>query len=406
MFKERIGYYGILLFGLVSLFADVVYEGARSVIPDFLKVLGASATVVGFVIGLGEFVGYVVRLPSGFLADASGKYWRFIFFGYCLTLFSVPALALVGRWELAALLIFVERFGKAFRTPSRDAALSIVTRDVGAGKAFGLHELMDQVGAVAGPLIVSMALVFSLGSMHFSFSVLILPALASLAFLYLAYVKLRGYVGGEPRPRKARISVKNLDRRFWIYNVAAVLSVTGFLHYSLIAYRMAGLTPSWVIPVVFAAAMGVDAVAAVALGFAYDRFGLKVFWFILAVSALPAILAIKADVLLLSVAILLFGVGMGAQESVYRSAVADLSPLEMRGTAYGFFNTFYGLAWLIGGFTMGFMYDLSAAVGPLFVAAFSIVCQLSAAILLALLLVSLRRSGGAEAMKSGASPSA
>ncbi|MBS7287776.1 MAG: MFS transporter [Candidatus Freyarchaeota archaeon] len=382
---RRVGYYGILLFGLVSLLADIVYEGGRSVVPEFLRDLGASAAAVGLVTGLGELVGYALRFPSGFLADQSGKYWFFLILGYSFILF-IPTLAFAGGWELAALLVFAERFGKAVRAPSRDTAISIVARNVGTGRAFGLHELLDQVGAVLGPLLVSAAIAFSMNNVRFSFSVLIVPALATLLVLYIAYVKLRGYVSAGSLPRKVPLSLRGLNKRFWTYNLVAALSVVGFLHYSLIAYRVGGLVEPWIIPLLFAAAMGIDALTAVTLGFAYDHFKMKVFWIIILASALPAIFAVKCDAVLLSIAILTYGIGMGAQESIYRSVVADLSPLEMRATAYGVFNTIYGLAWLVGGFTMGLMYDLGAAVGPWLVASFCITCQLTAAISLTLLL--------------------
>lgn len=388
---RRVGYYGILLFGLVSLLADIVYEGGRSVVPEFLRALGASAAAVGLITGLGELVGYALRFPSGFLADHSGRYWFFLVLGYSFILF-IPALTLARGWEIAALLVFAERFGKAVRVPSRDAAISIVAKDIGTGRAFGLHELLDQVGAVLGPLLVSAAIAFSMNNVRFSFSVLIVPALATLLVLYVAYIKLRGYVSAELPPRRVSLSLRGLSRRFWTYNLVAALSVVGFLHYSLIAYRIGGLVEPWVIPILFAVAMGIDALTAVVLGFAYDRFKMKVFWLIILVSALPAIFAVKGNAVLLSIAILAYGIGMGAQESIYRSAVADLSPLEMRATAYGVFNTIYGLAWLVGGFTMGLMYDLGAAIGPWLVASFCIACQLAAAISLTLLLKDSRSS--------------
>ena len=384
-----VGYYGIVLFGIVSLLADIVYEGGRSVVPEFLRFLGASAAVVGLVTGLGELVGYALRFPSGFLADHSGRYWFFLVLGYAFILF-IPALALTEGWGLAALFVFAERIGKALRAPSRDAAISLVAKDVGIGRAFGIHELLDQVGAVLGPILVSAAIFFSMSNFHFAFLILVVPAVAALLVLYVAYIKLRGYVNVEARSLTVAASLRKLDKRFWTYNLVAALSVVGFLHYSLIAYRAGGAIDPWIVPLLFAAAMGIDALIAVALGFAYDRFKLKIFWLILLVSALPAIFAVKGNAVMLSIAILMYGVGMGAQESIYRSVVADLSPLEMRATAYGVFNTIYGLAWFIGGFTMGFMYDLGEGIGPWLVASFCVVCQLTAALFLALLLRSLK----------------
>lgn len=382
---KSIGYYGIMLFGLISLLADIVYEGGRSIIPELLRTLGASAVVVGTITGLGELIGYVFRLPSGFLADRSGKYWPFLALGYSC-IFFIPALSLADKWGLVALFVFLERFGKAVRTPSRDAAVSIIAKDIGTGKAFGIHEVLDQVGALIGPLLVSIVIALSMNNIRLSLSVLVIPALATMLVICVAYSKLRSVVSPRPRHETAIQLLKTLDRRFWMYNSIAALSVVGFLHYSLIAYRAGGVIEPWLIPLLYAAAMGVDALAAGVLGFAYDRFKLKVFWLVIPLSALPALLSVKGDALFLSLAILVYGIGMGAQESIYRSAVADLSPLEARATAYGIFNTVYGFAWLAGGFIMGLMYDLNAAAGPLLVALFSVTCQLVAALVFFFLL--------------------
>ncbi|MEM1657938.1 MAG: MFS transporter [Candidatus Jordarchaeales archaeon] len=376
---KSIGYYGILFFGLMSLLADIVYEGGRSIIPELLRTLGASAVVVGAITGLGELIGYVFRLPSGLLADRSGKYWPFLALGYgCI--FFIPALSLTDKWELVALFIFMERFGKAVRTPSRDATISFIARDIGTGKAFGIHEVLDQIGALIGPVLVSVAVALSMNNIRLSLSTLVVPALATMLVICVAYFKLRNTIGLRPRYEAAPQLLKTLDKRFWMYNLIAALSVVGFLHYSLIAYRAGGVIEPWLIPLLYAAAMGVDALAAGVLGFAYDRFKLKIFWLIIPLSALPAVLSVKGNALLLSLAILMYGVGIGAQESIYRSVIADLSPLEARATAYGVFNMIYGFAWLAGGFIMGLMYDLSAAVGPLLVAIFSVTCQLTAAL--------------------------
>jgi len=140
--NSKSAYAGILLLGIVSLMGDVVYEGSRGLVPDYLKFLGVSAFIVGLVGGLGEFLGYAVRLVSGFLADTTRAYWLFIFLGYGLVA-SIPLLGFAGSWEIAIVLVLLERLGKAFRSPSRDTVLSIVSKDVGTGKAFGIHELLD-----------------------------------------------------------------------------------------------------------------------------------------------------------------------------------------------------------------------------------------------------------------------
>jgi hypothetical protein len=141
--------------GLVSLFADFTYEGGRSISGPFLAVLGASPLLVGAVAGVGEFRGYLVRLFSGRLTDRTGQHWLLMYLGYALNLLSVPALALAGGTADASALLFLERLGKGLRTPARDALLSRAGKEVGQGKVFGLHELLDQLGAFLGPLAVA-----------------------------------------------------------------------------------------------------------------------------------------------------------------------------------------------------------------------------------------------------------
>ena len=188
----------VVLVGIVSLFADMTYEGARSITGPYLSILGASGLAVGLIAGFGELVGYALRLGSGYLADKTGKYWGITILGYVLNLFSVPLLALTGRWEFAAGLMITERVGKAIRTPARDAMLSHGTKEIGHGWGFGFHEAMDQTGAVIGPLLVA-AVVASGFGYHRAFGILTVPALAAIAVLIAARQLY-------PRPRDLEVA--------------------------------------------------------------------------------------------------------------------------------------------------------------------------------------------------------
>ena len=265
----------IVLLGVISLLGDVTYEGARSVTGPFLGALGASAAAVGFVSGLGELVGYGLRLVSGYLSDRTGNYWTIALTGYVVNLLAVPALALAGRWEIAAALIVAERVGKAIRKPARDAMLSHAASEVGRGWGFGLHEAMDQTGAVLGPLIVSAVLFFG-GGYRSSFAILLIPALMAICVLAAArflYPNPRDMEVTSPAP-----STGSLPRVFWLYLAAVALVAAGYADYPLIAYhfhKAAVVRPDW-IPVLYAVAMGVDAIAALVFGRLYDRSGLVV----------------------------------------------------------------------------------------------------------------------------------
>ncbi len=349
----------VILLGLVSLFADMTYEGARSITGPYLAALGASGTAVGIISGFGELVGYGLRLVSGYFSDRTGKYWAITIAGYGVNLLAVPLLALAGNWEIAATLMIAERMGKAIRTPARDAMLSHATVEMGRGWGFGLHEAMDQIGATLGPLIV--AGVYALrGSYHFSFAILLVPALMALGVLVAAKMLY-------PRPREfesafARVQGKGLPRIFWVYLGAVGLIAAGYADFPLIAYHVktSEVTSEAWIPLLYAVAMGVDALAALVLGRLFDRIGISTLIFAGLVSLLFAPLVFRGNnAALVFLGMTLWGVGMGAQESIMRALVAQTAPPEKRASAYGIFNAAYGLSWFIGSALIGVLYDIS-----------------------------------------------
>lgn len=364
----------VILLGVVSLFADMTYEGARSITGPYLAMLGASAAAVGFVAGFGELAGYGLRLASGYLSDRTGRYWAFTLAGYGLNLLVVPLLALAGRWETAAALMIAERVGKALRTPARDAMLSHATKEMGRGWGFGLHEAMDQLGAMAGPLIVAGVLAVRGSSYEVGFGVLLLPALLALGMLVAAR-----WLYPNPQALEtavARVQTGGLPRIFWLYLAGAALLAAGFADFPLIAFhfRQADTVSAGWIPIFYAAAMGVDALAALVFGRLYDRHGLRILLAVAFVSALFAPLVFGGGFWAALAGMALWGVSMGAQESVMRAVVAGMVAPDRRGSAYGIFNAGYGLAWFAGSAFMGILYDLSLG----WLVAFSVFSQLAA----------------------------
>ena len=361
----------IILMGIVSLFADMTHEGARSVTGPFMALLGANATVVGMVAGFGELVGYLLRLPAGYLADRTGRYWTVTIIGYVINMAAVPLLALAGRWEVAAFLIILERAGKAIRNPARDAMLSHATLEVGRGWGFGLHEAMDQIGAMLGPLIVAGVLYFK-GTYQTGFAVLLIPAILTICVLLAARLLY-------PHPRDLEraapeLETKGLSRVYWLYLAAMALTAAGYADFPLIGYhfqKASTVSTDW-IPVFYAVAMGVDAVAALVFGRWFDRKGLSVLMVSVLISTFFAPLVFFGGFYGSLVGMALWGVGMGAQESIMRAAVAGMVSANRRGTAYGIFNTGYGVLWFVGSALMGIFYDFSI---PLLVA-FSMATQM------------------------------
>lgn len=363
----------IVLMGVVSLFGDIVYEGARGVIGPYLALLGASASVVGLVGGLGEFIGYALRLFSGFMADRTKAYWLFTFIGYGL-LVSIPLLSFAQSWQIAALLILLERAGKAFRSPARDTILSYATKEVGRGFGFGLHEALDQIGAIVGPLIFS-AILFAGGNYRLGFSVLWIPAMMVPIVLCIARNRL-------PHPEKLEIAHESgsknntlFSKTFVLYSLFTFFAVAGFANFPLIAYhlKMKTIVGDAQIPALFALAMGVDALTALIIGKTYDRMGLKILIIVPLLSFFIPLLAFSDMLVGVIIGTILWGIVLGIHETIMRAAVADLTDINRRGSAYGIFNTLYGLSWLLGGTLMGMLYEHSVYTLMLLAALFEVV---------------------------------
>jgi MFS family permease len=363
----------IVLIGFVSLFGDMTYEGARSIIGPFLASLGASAAVVGITAGFGELVGYGLRLLSGYVGDRTGRYWTVTIVGYSVNLFAVPLLALAGNWGVAVVLIVAERMGRALRAPTRDAMLSHAASRTGAGWAFGLHEAMDTTGAILGPLAVSASLFFKEGYST-SFAMLLVPALLSIGVLLVARSQF-------PAPHHLEVTQpieqpSALPQQFWVFSMAAALIGAGYADFSLLAYHFgkAAVVPAPWIPILYAIAMVAAAVAALALGSWFDRAGLIVIVPATIISAASAPLAFLGGPALVTIGVVCWGIGMGTQESVMRAVIGSMAPRERRGTAFGLFHTVFGVAWFIGSALLGIVYDYSVFG----VAVLSLVLQLMA----------------------------
>lgn len=362
----------VVLMGVVSLFSDMTHEGARSITGPFLALLGASATAVGFVAGFGELVGYALRLVSGLITDRTGKYWAITITGYIINMGAVPLLALAGRWELAAFLIVAERMGKAIRNPVRDAMLSHATLEMGRGWGFGLHEAMDSTGAMLGPLVVAAVLYFK-GTYQTGFAFLLIPAVLTIVVLAVAW---RLY----PQPRDLEATLPELETKgfpkvYWVYLAAMALNAAGFADFPLIGYHFqknAIVSVDWV-PIFYSVAMGSSAITALIFGRLFDRQGVRILMLAVCLSSFFAPLVFLGGFSVSLLGMAFWGVGMGAQESVMRAAVAGMVQSEKRATAYGIFNTGYGVFWFLGSFLMGALYDISVP----YLIAFSVAMQLA-----------------------------
>jgi len=355
----------VVLFGIVSLFADFTYEGSRSITGQFLATLGTSATVVAVVAGLGELLGYGLRLVSGKLSERTQKFWPITLFGYFIQMVSVPALALAGNWQIAALLILLERVGKATRNPPRDVMLSHAAKEIGYGWGFGLHEALDQLGALVGPLLVAFV-VARRGDYRNAFAVLLVPAAITLALVLVARLTYPHPEGIEAHAPE--LHAKGFSRPYWIYLAASALVAAGFADFQLIAYHFQkadAFKVSW-IPILYAIAMGVSGAGSLVFGRMFDRVGIRVLIPLTLVSALFAPFVFLGGFWLAVAGATLWGLGMGVHESIVPAAVAHLVPIQKRASAYGMFTGAYGVAWFVGSAIMGVLYDRSVMAVVIF----------------------------------------
>jgi MFS family permease len=363
----------IVALGIVSLFADMTYEGAHSIIGPYLKDLGATATQVGIIAGLGEMIAAGLRLFSGRLADRTRAYWTITTLGYFLNLVVVPGLAFAGSWKAAALIVVAERTGKGLRGPAKDVLLSDATKEVGHGWGFGLHTALDQIGAVLGPLFIA-AIVAREAHFGPAFLWLALPALGAFAALFVARA-MRPLVSAEPQPPAS--TSQRLPNVFWFYVAAAGLLACGFVDFPLLAYHFqkTALAKPAAIPLFYAGAMGVVGLTALIFGKLFDRFGIRV----LAAGIVASLLALPlgflggANAAMASAAF--WAIGLGAQQATLRPGIAQVVSINKRGSAFGAFNAVYGVLWFLGSVSMGLLYDYSLIA----LVVFGIVAQLAAA---------------------------
>jgi predicted MFS family arabinose efflux permease len=358
-FDKRSGLAFIVAFGIVSLFADMAYEGMRSSTGPFLALLGASGAAVGIIAGTGELFGYLLRLASGRLAERTRAYWAIAIAGYAIQMAAVPLLAFAGNWMMAAVLIVLERTGKALRNPAANTMMSRAGEQIGQGWAFGLHEAMDQTGALAGPLIAALVLARH-GSYREAFLWLGIPAALTVLSVLVARARFpfASHIATKPG-----LSAQHADlsKAFWLYAAASALVGFGFADYPLIAYHFAKthvLAATW-IPLFYAFAMGASGASSLVFGRWFDARGLAVLvpGILIGVAVVPLVFFGGFAVALAGT--LLWGVSLGVHDAIMNAAVARMVPEHARARAYGVFTAIYGIAWFVGSAAMGLLYDVS-----------------------------------------------
>lgn len=369
----------IILFGIVSLFSDMTHEGASSIRGAYLSLLGASAATIGFISGLGELIGYSMRYVFGKLTDKTKRYWPMTIAGYLLDIIAVPLLALVGEhgWIAACALLVVQRMGKAIKKPAKDTIMSFASSQEGVGKSFGLQEVLDQIGAFIGPVLLYLVMLFKTDGTTYEvystcFAFLAIPGAITIILLIVTRCKFPKPEHFEPEP-KEYIPFK-MKKKFILYIAGISLFAFGFIDYSIIIMHVSrtysslasglsetsSLVNTGTLPLLYAGAMLVDAVAALIFGMMYDKNGVKALVWSTVISTPFAVFVFAFNsVPMLLVGIALWGVGMGAQESILKAAVTSMVPKTSRATGYGISECSFGAFWFLGSWLMGVLYDAS-----------------------------------------------
>lgn len=384
----------IVLFGIVSLFSDMTHEGASSIRGAYLSLLGASAGTIGFISGLGEMIGYSLRYIFGKITDKTKMYWPMTILGYILDIVAVPLLALVNEdgWIYACILLVIQRIGKAIKKPAKDTIMSFAATREGVGKSFGIQEVLDQIGAFIGPVILFVVMLIKKDVSQYEayktcFAILAIPGIITLILLFITKKKFPSPENFEPEP-KEYIPFK-MKKEFIYYIIGISLFAFGFIDYSIIIMHVSNnfaslsstlqetssLVTSGSLPLLYALAMLIDAIAALFFGYLYDTKGMKALIISTLISAPFSIFIFFAkSKWSLFLGIALWGVGMGGQESILKAAVSTMVPKASRASGYGIFECAFGIAWFLGSWLLGVLYDVSI---PLMVA-ISVLAQLLA----------------------------
>jgi MFS family permease len=347
----------VLIMGLVNLFGDVAYEGGASINGPFMASLGAGAAIISITAGAGEFLGYALRLPAGYIADKTGRYWTITFIGYVINLFAVPAMAQAGNWQVAALLVLAERAGRALRKPTVEAMLSYTTNELGRGWVYGVNTALDEIGATIGPLIIALVLLLH-GNYRTGYALLAISALLALASLIAARVTF-------PLParleRGRSATARGFQRAYWMAMLAGAFFAAGLMSFELISYHLAAnkiIEGPW-IPVLLALATAFGVIASLVLGKLYDGYGMPVLLAAVLLSAMFSPLVFFGGPAAVVAGMLLWGIGYATQDTLLKAVIAGLLPEGKRNTAFGLFYAGYGGGWLVGSIVTGLLYDQS-----------------------------------------------
>lgn len=332
-----------LLLGLVSLTADILYEGYRSIIGAYLTDLGVSVPLVGLAYGISEFLNYFLRLFTGYLCTVLGSLLIPYALGYLLTAVAVPLSGLVPSSTVVITLMILERVGKAVRTPARDSLVAQVAPRGRRGLAFGILEVLDQFGAVVGP--GTLTLLLTRYTYAEALTSLWVVSLILVLILILTLHYLRGRAGTVTRVVKPSEVLSHLPHLV-LKTVPLYLMVLGLYSYVILASLLASLAkvPPHLIPLIYLVAMLTDGLTALPLGHLYDRYGTRILYTVPLLTLTLPVLVLTNQYLVYGV---LYGVVLSFHETVFRAYVAETCRELPRPVVFGVYGTLYGAALLL-----------------------------------------------------------
>ncbi|MEM4360859.1 MAG: MFS transporter [Candidatus Anstonellaceae archaeon] len=365
----------LILFGIISLFGDIIYESSRGVIGPYLSVLGANAYIIGIVVGVAEVVGYLIRIIVGYFSDKTKAYWFFVILGYSL-LFTVPILGIIDFWPLATIFLVLERIGKGLRSPARDTIVSYPAKKVGVGFGFGLLEFLDQIGGIIGPLIFSFLFftatneVKELAAYQNAYNFLWIFFIALEIILFYTFFKYSKKIKLPKEQEKQIIPKQNFPKIYWIYALFTFFTTIGFINFAIIGYHLKinQIVSDKFIPLLYAIAMGADAIFAILIGRIYDKIkketknkyaGLNILLILPPMAVFILLTIFSTNFVFIFLAIVLWGVVMACHETIMKAAITDLIPSIKLGFGYGIFNAVYGLSIFFGSIVSGYLYEIS-----------------------------------------------
>uniref|UniRef100_A0A7C3ES81 MFS transporter n=1 Tax=Candidatus Methanomethylicus mesodigestus TaxID=1867258 RepID=A0A7C3ES81_9CREN len=371
----------IIFLGIVSFFTDISTEMVVAILPTFLVLnLGATPEIVGLIEGAAESLTSFIRLISGRLSDVTGKRKSLTAAGYSLSNAVKPLMGLVASWPQVMALRMGDRVGKGLRTPPRDAIIADSSEEQHMGKSFGLHRTLDQLGAIVGPILAFLLLV-PLGYNGIFILTIIPGTLAVLVLLLFVREPPKRAQGNNVTLHNAR---EVMNRKFLFYIGSATLYAVSSISYAFILLRAIEIgIPQEYSPLVYAAIQISHVASSLPAGEISDRFGrVKAVQLGYASLVLAFItIATTSDPQLMMLGVVLFGINQGIVETSQRAIIPSLVPQDLKGTAYGVYNTAVGAVTFPTNLIAGFIFmTYGSASAFIYGAAFGIFASVMMAV--------------------------